>query len=238
MKPEVKLLWNTPDADFQILRSARICYNSEDQIDSRWVPTGNAQSVMAGEGIRLDTPMVEVVLGPKDEELLRKLMTNGHNSCLRFASAAFQISGISRVCSHQLVRISHAGILQRSQRYCNEGETKFIFPKELEHTYNGPDGPYMDDVKHLAKQALDLYNEMIEDGVKEEDARYILPAASSTQVNLSGNFQMWKHMMGIRLNKKVQYETRLVASILCRHLHSLAPIIFESDFDKLDKIGL
>lgn len=238
MEPKVKLLWATPDAEYQVIRATRICYNSEDKIDSRWEPTDNAQSVMMGKGVRLDMPMVEVKVGKEDEALLRKIMENNHNTCLRNASAHFQISGISRVCSHQLVRIAHAAILQRSQRYCNEGETEFIFPETLKYKYDGPGNPYMDEAKHLSDQALKLYNKMVEDGVKEEDARYVLPAASSTQINLGGNFQMWKHMLGIRLNRRVQYETRLVASLICKELYSIAPIIFGDDYNKLDKIGL
>lgn len=43
-----------------------------------------------------------------------------HLATLRFAYAEFHISGISRVASHQLVRVAHAGILQR----CVAGDTK------------------------------------------------------------------------------------------------------------------
>lgn len=237
MEPKVKLLWATPDPEFQVIRSARICYNSEDKIDSRWEPTENAQSVAMGGGMRLDAPMVRVSIGKDDEKLLRKLMTNQHNATLRFAEAAFQISGISRICSHQMVRLAHCGILQRSQRYCNEGETEFYFPESFKYKYD-IDVSYMDEAKHIADLSIKLYKKMVEDGVKEEDARYVLPGAVSTQLNMTANFQTWKHFLGIRLSKKVQYETRLVASLICKELYGLAPIIFEGDYEKLDKIGL
>ena len=237
MQPEIKLLSATQDPEFMIVKAARICYNSEDSIDSRWQPIGNTENVIAGNGMTLGVPMVKVHIGKKDEVLLRKLMTNNHNACLRFAFASFQISNISRVCSHQLVRISHAGLLQRSQRYCNEGETEFVFPDALKNVDNGINS-YLEDAKALAEDARRLYDRMVDDGVKEEDARYILPAASSTQINISGNFQMWKHLLHIRLNRKVQYETRLTCAVLCERLYELAPIVFESDFNKLDDIEL
>lgn len=57
-----------------------------------------------------------------------KCRDSGHLATLRFAFATFNVSGISRVCSHQLVRMAHAGILQRSQRYVKESAVEFIDP--------------------------------------------------------------------------------------------------------------
>ena len=52
-----------------------------------------------------------------------KCRDSGHLATLRFAYATFNVSGISRVCSHQIVRMAHAGILQRSQRYTLSSKT-------------------------------------------------------------------------------------------------------------------
>ena len=49
---------------------------------------------------------------------------------------------------------------------------------------------------------------------------------------------MWKWFLHLRLNRKSQYEIRLVAAEICEQLYEIAPIIFENDFDKLDDIGL
>ncbi len=57
-----------------------------------------------------------------DESCIRraiKCKDSGHLSVLRFAYATFNVSGISRICSHQIVRMAHAGILQR----CVVGDT-------------------------------------------------------------------------------------------------------------------
>jgi len=225
---KVKLLWNTPDPEFQIVRATRICYASEESIDSRWVPTENAHNVTMGKGVQLDAPMLEVILGKNDKGLLRKVMTNQHNTCLRFASAAFHIDGVSRVCTHQLVRIAHFGILQRSQRYCNEGETEFYMPEELSDERYG----------EFLEQGRALYDQAVKDGVKEEMARYLLPNAATSQINLVANFQGWKHFCKIRLNNKVQMETRRVAAKVCRQLYQLAPIVFEADYEKMKTLEL
>ena len=229
MEPKITLMWGTPDPEYQIVRAARECYASEDSIDSRWEPTGAAQKVMMGGGMDVGVPMMKVKLGLSDTALLKTLMKNQHNSCLRFSSAAFRITDISRVCSHQLVRIAHFGILQRSQRYCNEGDSSFIYPKVLDEYVGMAD---------FFEHAREIYNKLVESGVKEEDARYLLPSAAQTRINMVSNFQGWKHLLHIRLNKKVQLETRMVAAELCRQLYELAPIVFEEDFNKLNDLGL
>ena len=73
---------------------------------------------------------------------------SGHLATLRFAYATVRISGISRVCSHQLVRVAHAGILQRSQRYVAETSVEYInppaydaLPENVRNVVPGPYGP-------------------------------------------------------------------------------------------------
>ena len=52
----------------------------------------------------------------------------GHLATMRFAYADFEISGVSRICSHQIVRVAHAGILQQSQRYVEQTDIEFVLP--------------------------------------------------------------------------------------------------------------
>lgn len=230
MKPEVKLMWATPDPEFQIVRAARICYQSEGKIDSSWVVTG-LQKADTGE-MQIKYPVTEVQLGPNDKGLLDKLMTNNHNACLRFASAAFTISGISRVCSHQLVRIAHFGILQKSDRYSETFEN--VIPEEL----MGVDSELDALIDNAEQAAESVYIKALEKGVNKEFARYMLPNASQTEINMCANFQGWKHFLDIRLNKKVQPETLKVAGLVCEELVKVAPNVFESDYVKLQELGL
>ena len=55
-------------------------------------------------------------------------VSKGHLATLRFAHATFKVKGISRACSHQFVRSKHLDFLQRSQRYCGEGEAATVIP--------------------------------------------------------------------------------------------------------------
>lgn len=129
----------------------------------------------------------------------------GHLATLRFAHATFHVSGISRSCSHQFVRSKHLDFLQRSQRYCSEKDTDFVIPKFL------IDSPYEELYMNHCHQSLELYKELIENGTKKEDARFVLPEATTTELIVTGNFQAWMDFIKLRADKHAQWEIREVA---------------------------
>ena len=143
-------------------------------------------------------------------------VTKGHLSTLRFAHATFLIEDISRICSHQFVRSKHLDFLQRSQRYCNEEETNMVMPKSISN---------LKTENHIAN-AYELYKNLIADGVKKEDARFILPQGTTTELLAVGNFQAWYDFIKLRSGKEVQWEIRAVAHEINRQLHAIAPNIF------------
>ena len=148
---------------------------------------------------------------------------SGHLATLRFAYATVRISGISRVCSHQLVRVAHAGILQRSQRYVAETSVEYINPPAYdalpENVRNAWD-TLQTDAEYLY---LGLIGAKL---MKKEDARYILPQGCSTSLRITGNFQMWLDLLGNRTTKHAQWEVRDVAVEIQRLLAEQAPGIF------------
>lgn len=143
-------------------------------------------------------------------------VTKGHLSTLRFAHATFLVEDISRICSHQFVRSKHLDFLQRSQRYCNENETNMVMPKSISN---------LKIENHIAN-AYELYKNLIDEGVKKEDARFILPQGTTTELLVVGNFQAWYDFIKLRSGKEVQWEIRAVAHEINRQLHSIAPNIF------------
>ena len=104
-------------------------------------------------------------------------VTKGHLSTLRFAHATFLIEDISRICSHQFVRSKHLDFLQRSQRYCNEEETNVVIPESLSKYDDCNYG-----ISDFVYNAQILYENLIKNGVKKEDARFILPQGTRTPV--------------------------------------------------------
>jgi thymidylate synthase (FAD) len=152
-------------------------------------------------------------------------MSVSHLATLRFAHADFEISGISRVASHQLVRVAHAGILQRSQRYVKETRVEYIDPPALADM-----PPYLQHFwKTTQHDAEAIYLRAIEHGMKKEDARYILPQGCTTSLRICGNFQMWHDILSNRTAKKAQWEVQEVALEILRQLNQHAPHVFLID---------
>ena len=143
-------------------------------------------------------------------------VTKGHLSTLRFAHATFLVEDISRICSHQFVRSKHLDFLQRSQRYCNEEETNVVIPESISKY----------DVQDFVYNAQILYENLIKNGVKKEDARFILPQGTTTELLVVGNFQAWYDFIKLRSGKEVQWEIRAVAHEINRQLHGIAPNVF------------
>jgi thymidylate synthase (FAD) len=147
-------------------------------------------------------------------------VTKGHLSTLRFAHATFLVEDISRICSHQFVRSKHLDFLQRSQRYCNEGSVEVVIPDSIQ------DSKYNGEAWEVQEQAEALYEKLIANGIKKEDARFILPQGTTTELLVVGNFQAWYDFIKLRSGKEVQWEIRAVAHDINRQLHSIAPNIF------------
>jgi thymidylate synthase (FAD) len=142
-----------------------------------------------------------------------------HESVLRFAYASFNVSGISRVCSHQLVRTSHAGFLQISQRYTNAGDMGCTIPSSFDKV-----DPSM--YSETIQNYKETYKNLVDNGVPLEDARYILPEGTHTIVNMTGNFQMWRKFLKARLSIRAQWEIRELATEIHNKLYGLAPNVF------------
>lgn len=151
-----------------------------------------------------------------------KCKDSGHLATMRFAYATVNVSGISRVCSHQIVRMAHAGILQQSQRYVKQTNIEFVVPDAV----RGLPPDLYDKWAGILARSRELYGEAINAGMKKEDARYILPQSCTTELNLCLNFQAWQDFLRNRTDKAAQWEVRGVALEIEKLLHGIAPNLF------------
>lgn len=134
--------------------------------------------------------------------LVKHLYRNGHHSVFEHIYFTFKIEGISRACSHQLVRHRHCSFTQRSQRYCSEDGFGVVIPKSINEV-DAKDG-YFDFMDEVEKN----YHELQALGVPNEDARFILPNACETSLYLSCNLRELIHISNERLCNKAQWEIR------------------------------
>ena len=131
--------------------------------------------------------------------LVKHLYRNGHHSVFEHIYFTFKIEGISRACSHQLVRHRHCSFTQRSQRYCSEDGFGYVTPPTVAEEC------FSYDMKTLNE----WYNGYQTGGnVPNEDARYLLPNACETSLYLSCNLRELIHMANERLCMRAQWEIR------------------------------
>ena len=131
-------------------------------------------------------------------KLVTHLYKNGHHSVFEHIYFTFKIEGISRACSHQLVRHRHCSFTQRSQRYCSEDGFEYVIPHTIDE----------DDLWINMDAIATWYENYQKDGVPNEDARYILPNACTTDLYLSCNLRELIHICNERLCSRAQWEIR------------------------------
>ena len=140
---------------------------------------------------------------PKDPMVLVKhLYKNGHHSVFEHIYFTFRIDGISRACSHQLVRHRMCSFTQRSQRYCDEDGFEYVTPPSIRKKYEV--GTY----DYAMFETNDNYEDLQRIGIPNEDARYVLPNACATSLYLSCNLRELIHICNERLCSKAQWEIR------------------------------
>ena len=141
---------------------------------------------------------------------------------LRHLSFTFAIEGISRACSHQLVRHRVASFSQQSQRY--------IQVKKLsEHVVTPPivNEKVKDVFDSFITEASDAYVSLVDAGVPREDARFVLPNAAETSLLMTMDGASLMHFFGLRLCSRAQWEVRAMAEEMLRQVRSAEPTLFE-----------
>lgn len=196
---EIELMAITPDSEKTIESAARVCYQSE--------PAGEVG------------------------DLIKKLIKSGHHSVLEHASATFRINGCSRALTHQLVRHRLCSFSQQSQRYVNEKQFDYVIPKdvyklhELEQNKND-NVDYVMWYKEHMKLIQDMYNFWKSKGLKNEDARFVLPNACCSEIVVTANFREWRTIFGLRCDKHAQWEIRELMMKIMSELYKQAPNVF------------
>lgn len=140
------------------------------------------------------------------EKRLRRCMVDRHMGVFEHATVTLRVEGISRACSHQLVRHRLMSFNQVSQRYCKMGEDyDFVTPPSVEAAGFGAVCNW------VFQECMMVYRNMLEDGVPAEDARYILPQGGETEIVVTANLREWMHFWDLRCDKHAQWEIRELA---------------------------
>ncbi len=177
------------------------------------------------------------------KELIEKILNKGHHSVMEHASATFRIKGASRVFTHELVRHRLISPSQESQRYVCYADKKdrkkttdfqVVIPETIVNA-SYPDKKE-DFVKLYEKAILvsyELYEKLLDAGVPPEDARYLLPNATVSEIVITANFRELRHFFCLRTHPRAHWEIRSIALEMLKTMKKEAPIVF-GDF-KIDE---
>ncbi len=155
------------------------------------------------------------------EKFIEMLLKSGHHSVLEHASATLRIRGASRAFSHQLVRHRLASISQQSQRYVNEVDFGFIEPPSIQ---SNPEAHEL--FVDFMEKAREAYQRFQEIGIKNEDARFVLPNAVESEIVITANLREWRHILQIRGSLGAQWEIARVMVEILTILKTETPSVF------------
>ena len=158
----------------------------------------------------------------KQQDLIRRVIESGHGSTIEHIVFTFGISGVTRTLSHQLVR-HRAGVAfdQQSQRYLNYKKPSYMVPGSLQ---DAPD-EMRDQFTAQMDDSLAFYGEMLEAGIPGEDARFVMPNATRTNLIMTANLRALIHMSGLRLCTMAQWEIRRLFQLIRHEVFSVSPFL-------------
>ncbi len=158
----------------------------------------------------------------KQQKLIQGVIESGHGSTIEHIVFTFGISGVSRTLSHQLVR-HRAGVAfdQQSQRYVTFKGASTMLPTSLAEADPALRARYEDQIEG----SLELYGEMVAAGIPGEDARFVFPNATRTNLVMTTNLRALIHMSGLRLCTMAQWEIRRLFQLIRHEIFTVSPFL-------------
>lgn len=219
---KVKLLEYTPNPERVIAMAAKLCY-----------------SKVGVDGISEKLTDEEVM------KFLDKLVSIGHESPIEHINFTFAVEGISRACSHQIVRHRIASYSQQSQRYVKLESFEYIVPPHIKENPRAlevftkameEDQKTYDELVQILKDTHNkaflaegkTQKQAIQMAEKKaiEDARYVFPNACETKMVFTMNARTLMHFFKHRCCERAQWEIRDMATQMLSQVRKVAPVLF------------
>ena len=158
----------------------------------------------------------------KQQKLIQGVIESGHGSTIEHIVFTFGISGVSRTLSHQLVR-HRAGVAfdQQSQRYVKYKGASAMLPTTLAEADPRVRAEYEEQVEG----AMALYGDLVGAGIPGEDARFVFPNATRTNLIMTANLRALIHMSGLRLCTMAQWEIRRLFQLIRHEIFNVSPFL-------------
>ena len=204
VKPVVKLLQCTPNAQRLIALSAKLCYS----------PVGVEE---LNEG--MDDPAAE--------KFIEKLMSLGHLSPAEHVCFTFGIEGVSRALLAQITRHRIASFSVQSQRYVSKaGDFNYVIPPAVEALGAAAVREFEGQMAQIARWYGEWQKKLGSGETANQDARFVLPNAAETKLIVTMNARELLHFFRERCCFRAQWELRHVAWQMLKICLEKMPAVF------------
>jgi thymidylate synthase (FAD) len=155
-------------------------------------------------------------------KLIKYLIDHKHWSPFEMAYLTVKIE-TSRAIAAQILRHRSFSFQEFSQRYSTATNLENIeLRKQGKTNRQVGDEPVsvsehielFDKIEKLQYQTLNIYNDLIKNGIAKECARMILPLNTKTVMYMSGSIRSWIHYLDIRTKEDTQKEHRSIAKAI------------------------
>jgi len=177
---------------------------------------------------------------PKVAGLLKYCIKHGHWSVFEQASMTLQIE-TTRGLAAQILRHRSFCFQEFSQRYADSSllsetislpELRLQDHKNRQNSIDAIDPwkkqKYEILMQNHFKQGMELYQQMLEDDIAKECARFVLPLAVGTKLYMTGNLRSWIHYINLRTANGTQKEHMDIAELCKKHFICQFPTISEA----------
>jgi len=197
-----------PDGSLRLIeRAGRVCYKSEDKIDTE-----------------------------SSKKFIKNILKRGHESVIEHSAMTVKFI-CDRGVTHELVRHRLCAFSQESTRYVSyKDECTFIIPPWLnieEGTYSFTEKTRSDSSEEellwyrTMLYSENCYQELIKEGWSPQQARSVLPNSTKTEIVITSNFREWRHIFRLRCSKAAHPQMREIMVPLLQRCKRLIPVIFD-----------
>jgi len=169
--------------------------------------------------------------------LLRYCIKHNHWSVFEQSTMTLEIE-TTRGIAAQILRHRSFTFQEFSQRYADTNllgniPTPDLRSQDSKNRQNSIDDIPQTQKKQLQKtiakyfaEGIDLYNELIREGVAKECARFVLPLATPTRIYMTGSCRSWIHYINLRSANGTQKEHMDIANevkeVFMKHFTSVS----------------
>lgn len=217
----VTLLASTPNALSLVYAAFRQCYHSG-YVGDMW------PRLLNGE------------VDPEQQaRFVSNILESGHESPVEHVSFTFAIEGISRACTHQLVRHRIASYSQQSQRYVDGSDFDYILPPAIGRI---PEAKarfeaFLHEVGAAYRELKDILERNGRGDKAKEDARFVLPQAAESKIVVTMNCRSLLNFFALRCCRRAQWEIRAMAEQMLALCREALPMLFATAGAKCERLG-